>query len=147
MYNVRTICIISGYNPYTKCIIFFFQKSKKDGDEEDPKDRDWQPRCGFDDTDNEDEDFTSDILPLPSVDDTNLDPGHNFEMDWSPHTYIPSCGRSLRFSCGATEGVTEGCILRVLLLTHVLSSKSQNQFECTWYVAVLFVIPFPFQPR
>ena len=36
---------------------------------------------------------------------------------WSLHSYIPSCGWSLRFSCSAAEGVTEGCTLRVLLLT------------------------------
>ena len=35
----------------------------------------------------------------------------------SRHSYIPSCGRSLRFSCSVAEGVTEGCTLRVLLLT------------------------------
>ena len=34
---------------------------------------------------------------------------------WSPHCYIPSGGPC--FSCHAAEGVTEGCILRVLLLT------------------------------
>ena len=31
--------------------------------------------------DDEDDDFTPDIQPLPSLDDINLDPGHNFEMD------------------------------------------------------------------
>ena len=36
---------------------------------------------------------------------------------WSPHPYIPTCGRSLRFSCLAAEGVTGECTLRVLLLT------------------------------
>ena len=35
----------------------------------------------------------------------------------SPHSYIPSCGQILCFSCSAAEGVTEECILRVLLLT------------------------------
>ena len=29
----------------------------------------------------------------------------------------PSCGQSLCFSCGAAEGVTKECTLRVLLLT------------------------------
>ena len=37
---------------------FFFQKSKKEDDDEDPEDRNWQPRYGFEDTDNEDDDFT-----------------------------------------------------------------------------------------
>ena len=36
---------------------------------------------------------------------------------WSPHPYIPTCGWNLWFSCRAAEGVTEECILRVLLLT------------------------------
>ena len=35
----------------------------------------------------------------------------------SPHCYIPSCRWSLCINCSAAEGVTEGCILQVLLLT------------------------------
>ena len=44
----------------------------------------------------------------------------------SPHSYIPSCGQSLRFSCSAAEGVTEECILRVLFLT---LTDNNIQFE------------------
>ena len=37
----------------------------------------------------------------------------------SLHSYIHACGWSLIFSCSAADGVTEGCILRVLHLTGV----------------------------
>ena len=40
-----------------------------------------------------------------------------FSVSQTPHPYIPTCGRSLQFSCRAAEGVTEECTLRVLLLT------------------------------
>ena len=42
----------------------------------------------------------------------------------SLHCYIPSYGWSLHISCSAAEGVTEGCISQVLLLT-----LSENEIE------------------
>ena len=33
----------------------------------------------------------------------------------SPHPYVPTCGRSLWFSCCAAEGVAEECTLQVFL--------------------------------
>ena len=49
----------------------------------------------------------------------------------SLHSYIPSCGWNLRFSCSAAEGVTEGCILRVLLLTLSLDQTVDQSVSFT----------------
>ena len=68
---------------------------------------------------------------------------------WSPHCYIPSCGQSLRIICSAAEGITEGCILRVLLLTLCLlyycniserSTKNENDLSSGALTAVNYIL-------
>ena len=73
-------------------------------------------------------------LPVPLL-SSILSPSHT--IVWSPHSYISSCWWSLHFSCGAAEGVTEGCTLRVLLLTLQSKEKYIHELYVTTRMAAL----------